>query len=320
MALAGLRIGIVGCGLDATAHVDRLMAIEGVSIVGCADPDLSLARTLAGRIPAPFEPVLAFEDHAELIRQASPEVLTISTPNRSHYRPAMDGLQAGCHLLLLTPPSTNVQETVDIVGLATARDRKVGIDHGFRRMSSLIRAREMLAGGEIGQLRLISSTLALPWPHLDQSERPGILAELGCDWLDALLWTTGLSATTVAAIRTSDDEGRDLVASASIRLGRDVLASISISGVAHDLACEWTFHGERGRLRATDASLTLEKGEGEGRSIPLPEADLDVAGNFVAAIREGSPLHCPASEALDAVRLLEAIARSAAIGQFVGLA
>jgi predicted dehydrogenase len=331
MATTGLRIGIVGCGSAAMAHVDRLLAVDGVTIVGCADADLSFARTLATQIPAPIEPVPAFEEHSELLRQSSPDALVILTPNHSHYRAAMDGLQAGCHLLLVTPLSTSVQEAVDIVGLARARDRKVGVGHGFRRTGSLLRAREMLAGGAIGRLRLISSTLAVGWPEtIEESEHAwrfdprftwsGVLAELGMEWIDALLWSSGRSAEMVSAIQSREEGGLDLVTSASIRLVGGILASIAISGVAHGPFFELVFHGERGRLRATDDSLKLEEGDGEARPVPLPETDENLDANFVAAILEGSPLCCPASEALDAVRVLEAIARSAAIGQFVGLA
>jgi predicted dehydrogenase len=331
MATTSLRIGIVGRGSAALAHADRLLAIDGVTIVGCADADLSMARTLASEITGPSEPVPAFEDHSELLRQAAPEALVIVTPNHSHYRAAMDGLQAGCHLLIATPLSTNVQEAVDIVGLARARDRKVGVGHGFRRTASLIKAREMLEGGAIGRPSLITSTLAVAWPErLDESERDessepqisqgGILAELGLEWIDALLWTSRRSAEMVSAIQSRQEDGLDQVTVASIRLVDGILASIAISGVAHGPFFELVLHGEGGRLRATDDSLDLEAGDGETREIPLPEADPNLDSNFVAAVREGSPLCCPASEVLDAVRVLEAIARSAAIGQFVGLA
>jgi hypothetical protein len=39
----------------------------------------------------------------------------------------------------------------------------------------------------------------------------------------------------------------------------------------------------------------------------------------VAALLTGAPLCCPADQALDTVRLLEAVTRSAAIGQTVRL-
>jgi len=46
----------------------------------------------------------------------------------------------------------------------------------------------------------------------------------------------------------------------------------------------------------------------------------NIDGNFVAAIVADAPLCCPADQALDTVRLLEAMIRSAATAQVVRLA
>ena len=61
------------------------------------------------------------------------------------------------------PLSTNVQEAADIVSLAHARDLKVGVGHQFRLCPSLIEARDRIAQGAIGPLRLVTGVLARPW-------------------------------------------------------------------------------------------------------------------------------------------------------------
>jgi predicted dehydrogenase len=66
----------------------------------------------------------------------------------------------------------------------------------------------------------------------------------------------------------------------------------------------------------------LELGDETGtsdRRIALPEQPESIDGNFVAALTRGAALCCPADQALDTVRLLEAVARSAATGQCVRL-
>ncbi len=331
MATTGLKIGIIGRGPASAAHADRLLAIEGVSLVGCADADPSAARALADRCSRPGRPVASFADLGGLIRETSPDAVAIFTPHPSHYRPAMDALQAGCHVFVEKPLTTNVQEAVDIAGVAKGRDRKVGVGHHFRLLPSLVRAREMLAEGAIGPVRLITATMAQPWLESHQTEENawrfdprfaggGILADSGIQLLDALLWSTGGSADLVAAIQAREPSGLDTVTAASIRLSDGTPATVAISGVSPVPLFELVYHGERGRLRATDASLTEERGDGPPRPIPLPAPSGSVDANFVEAILEGVPLCCPAEQAVPTIRLLEAIARSATIGQFVGLA
>ena len=331
MATTGLRIGIIGRGTAARAHADRLLAIDGVSLVGCADVDLPAARSLAEHCSKPGRPVASFDSHVDLIRGTSPDAVAIFTPHPSHYRPAMDALQAGCHVFIEKPLTTNVQEAVDIIGVARGRDRKVGVGHQFRLLPSLIRAREMLAAGAIGPVRLVTAAMTQPWLESHRGEEHawrfdprfaggGILADSGIQLLDALLWSTGRAADAVAAIQTREESGLDTVTAASIRLDDGSPATIAISGVSPGPLFELVYHGEKGRLRATDALLMEERADGPPRPVPLPGPIGSVDANFVDAILEGVPLCCPADQALNAIRLLEAIARSATIGQFVGLA
>src|SRR3954465_8463091 len=165
MASAVLRIGIVGCGSAARVHLGRLQAINGVVVVGCADPDLDAAAKLSAQVQAnqPDSPVEAFSDHRELLKNCAPDALAIFTPHLAHYRPAMDALQAGCHVFVEKPLSTNVQEAAVIVGLARGRGLKVAVGHQYRLCPSLEEARRRLEQGAIGTLRLVTATLARPW-------------------------------------------------------------------------------------------------------------------------------------------------------------
>lgn len=304
-----IRIGIVGRGAAATSFVERLRAAEGVALVGCADVDQVATSALASLAsgPGPAAPVPAFADHAELIREARPHALAIFTPSHAHYRPAMDGLQAGCHLLIEGPLSTIAQEAVDIVGVARGRGLKVGVRHRLRHMPTLIAARDLVRSGAIGRVRLIEASIS------------GGPASAGIELIDALLWASGSSAASVAAFQLPVDPGQDAVTSAVLRLADGTLATIAVAGPGGPNAFSLVFDGERGQIRATDSSLALETDPGESRLLAVGNGPEDVDANFVAALRSGTPLGCPAEQAVATVRVLEAIARSAATGQFVGL-
>lgn len=330
MAGSLLRIGIAGCGHAARVHLARLLALESVRIVGCADPDASAATALAqgAASRAGKEAVPAFHDHQDLLRHSAPDALAIFTPHLAHYRPAMDALQAGCHVFIEKPLSTNTQEAVDIVTLARGRDRKVGVGHQYRLQPSLAEARRRLAQGTIGPLRMVVAVLAQPWLEAhggaENSWRfdpkvagGGILADAGDHVIDALLWTTGQAAVEAAAFQSRLDSGLDLVTAVALRLADGTPVTLGLSGVSPGALFELTFYGERGRLRATDQTLVEYRAGGAGETIALPEPAESIDGNFVAALVAGAPLCCPAEQAVATVRLLEAIARSATTGQVV---
>jgi predicted dehydrogenase len=332
MAKSVLRIGITGCGFAARVHLDRLTALEGVQVVGCADCNLAAAEALAARVPVrgAEPPAASFTDHRELLRQTSPDILAIFTPHLNHYRPAMDALQCDCHVFIEKPLSTNVQEAADIVGLARGRNRKVGVGHQYRLCPSLVEARRRRAAGTIGPTRLVTATLAQPWlvAHggAEDSWRSdpklaggGLLADAGDHLIDALLWTTGQVAVEVAAIQHRLDSGLDLVTAAALRLADGTPATLALSGVAPAARFELTYFGEQGRLHATDRTLVEELGDAPGREVSLTEPAESIDSNFLAAVTEEAPLCCPADQALETVRLLEELARSAKTRQLVRL-
>lgn len=331
MATPELRVGIIGCGHAARIHAGRLAALRGVEIVALADSDPSATASLAEslEVSGSTRPV-TFTDHRGLLAGATPDAVAIFTPHKAHYRPAMDALQAGCHLFVEKPLSTNTQEAADIINLAKGRGKTVAVGHQYRLAPSLVEARRRLEEGTIGPLRLVTATLSQPWYATHQGPEDswrldpklgggGILADAGDHLIDALLWTTRCTAIEAAAFQDRLQENLDLVTAAAIRLSNGVPATFALSGVTPGAVFELTFHGERGRLRATDRSLIEWTEDGWERALRLPDATTNIDGDFVAAAREGRAACCPASEALETVRLLEAISRSAATGQSVRL-
>ncbi len=331
-----LRIGIAGCGMAARIHLDRLLSLGGVEIVGCADSDIDAARALAdlaGRSSggsSERSTVGVFSDHRELLRQVKPDSLAVFTPHLSHYRLAMDALQAGCHIFIEKPLSTNVQEAADIVGLARGRGLLVAVGHQFRLAPSLREARSRLASGAIGTLRMVTAVLARPWlTTLGQDESNwrfnpkvsggGILADAGDHLVDALLWTTRQSAREVAAVQSQWDPGIDLVTAAVIRLADGTPVTLAISGISPGSLFQIDYFGEHGRLRATETRLEEERLDAPLVAVDLPRPDHNIDENFVAAIQSRASLCCPADQAIETVRLLEAVARSAATRQMIQL-
>lgn len=329
MSTSELRIGIIGCGRSSRIHVERLRAVAGTEVVGCADINAESARTMAESLPGS---VPHFTEAKELLTRTAPQAVSIFASHRAHYRLAMDALQAGCHVFIEKPLSTNLQEAHDIVKLARARSRKVGVGHQFRLSPNLVEARRLLAEGAIGRLRLVTAVLARPWlaGHSGPSDTwrldprvsgGGILADAGDHLLDSLLWTTGRTTLEVAAIQERLSLGLDVVTAASLRLSDAVLATIAVTGVAAAPVFELTFHGEAGKLRATPQGLWRAESDVE-TAVSLPgEASIppSIDANFIAAVRDEAPLCCPAEDAIETVRLLEALGRSAVSGQVVRL-
>ena len=325
-----LKIGIVGCGHAARVHSGRLRGLEGVAIVGCAIPDTEAARAFVSEVVGPGgdpSTLPIFEDHQQLLSEVSPDILAIFSPPRSHYRPAMDGLQAGCHLFIEKPLSTNAQEADDIVTLARGRDRVVAVGHQYRLSPSLIEGKRLLAEAAVGRLRMVTAIMAEAW--LDGHGGPenawrldprisggGIIADAADHLLDALIWTTGRSVAEVVAFQDREAPGLDVVDAISLRLTDGIPVTLAISGVSPGPLFEMTFFGETGTLRASETSLRLARsGRETFEEVKLSGNPTSIDADFIDSIRSGRAPCCSAEQAMETVRLQEAIARSANSGQ-----
>jgi predicted dehydrogenase len=329
-AVKQLRIGIVGCGRRARAHASRLVHLAEADVVACADVHQEVAEQLAADLRSVREgsQTQVCTDLPELLKRTRPEAIAVFTPHRFHYPLVMEALQAGCHVFVEKPISTVPQEAEDISRMARSRNRVVGVGHQYRLYPSLLEARRRLELEEIGRIDLIVATLAQPWLNNHQGPADawrldprvsggGLLADAGDHLLDALIWLARDLPAEVAAFQKCHNPGLDVVTAAIVRLSGGALATLGLSALQPAETFELEFHGSKGHLVVSDRGLKIRLGQDEMRSIPLPEPKSSIDADFVrAALQETEPC-CPAVDAVETVRLLEAIARSAATGQVI---
>jgi predicted dehydrogenase len=142
MEEAVLKVAIVGCGKIADAHASQIQRIKGCEIVGACDKEPLMAQQLQDRFPIQR----CFTDLGELLDEAKPEVVHITTPPQSHFPLAKLCLERGCHVYVEKPFTLYEEEARDLIALAENKGLKItaGHDdqfrHAARRMRSLIRS------------------------------------------------------------------------------------------------------------------------------------------------------------------------------------
>ena len=116
-----LRVAIVGCGKIADAHAAQIQRIEGCEIVGVCDREPLMAKQLCERFPA-GRPYANLE---ELLDQAKPDVVHITTPPSSHFDVATLCLNWGCHVYVEKPFVLNADDARQLIELAESRGRRL---------------------------------------------------------------------------------------------------------------------------------------------------------------------------------------------------
>jgi predicted dehydrogenase len=141
-----LKVGIVGCGKIADDHAEQIQRIKGCEIVGVCDREPLMARQLYQRFPIRQY----FSDLDEMLGNARPDVVHITTPPQSHFSVAKTCLAAGCHVYVEKPFTLYAHEAEELLKFADAQGLKVtaGHDDQFRHSARLMR--ELIHGGFLG--------------------------------------------------------------------------------------------------------------------------------------------------------------------------
>jgi predicted dehydrogenase len=148
-----IRVSLVGCGQIADAHLGELRKIPGVDIVATCDSYRDLAEQAAARFAVPA----AFDSTDEMLRQVKPDVVHITTPPHTHKDLALTVLNAGAHVYVEKPFSTDVAEADLMLNAAAARGLQICVGHDqlFDPIWEDVRRRH--AAGEFGEIVHIDS-------------------------------------------------------------------------------------------------------------------------------------------------------------------
>jgi predicted dehydrogenase len=141
-----LKVGIVGCGKIADAHATQILRVGGSEIVGVCDREPLMGRQLYERFPVKRY----FKDVAELVSEARPDVIHITTPPESHFDIARFCLEHGCHVYVEKPFTLDVHEAQQLVDLAEEKGLKLTAGHNCQFTHAARRLRALVTEGYLG--------------------------------------------------------------------------------------------------------------------------------------------------------------------------
>ncbi len=272
MGKRSLRWGLIGGGKGSqiggahriAALMDRNFTLEAAAL----DIDPVQGKRFARKLG--IDKDRAYSDWQTFIKSETDRsdpvhVITIATPNASHYPIAKSCLEAGFHVLCEKPLTLNIKEAQNLVELAARRERILVVNFGYTGYPMVRQARAMVAAGELGEVRLIVAQFA-HGQHADaaDSENPrvrwrydpaqagisSILADCGIHAQQLANYISGQRVDAVSAHYVSVVDGRLLEDDAAVQM--------TMSGGA---TCRlWTSAVALGRTHGLQVEVFGDKG------------------------------------------------------------
>ncbi len=117
-----VRMAVIGVGALGRHHARILANMQGVNLIGVADPNLTQAQAVAKE-----HQTVAVADYTELLDRC--DAVSIVAPTRLHHKIATDCLVRGKDTLIEKPLTANVDQARELIELAKQYGKIVQVGH-----------------------------------------------------------------------------------------------------------------------------------------------------------------------------------------------
>ena len=349
-----IKVGIIGTGWIAEAHVVGYKKMADVEIVAAADLVPGKAEKFCK--DNGLEGVRCYESGHAMLEAEELDAVSICTYNCQHAPCAIDALEHGVHVMLEKPFTVTTEEAVEVMRAEKKSGKILTIGFQPRMSVNMQRIKQIVESGELGKIYYIQSgggrRAGIPTPYgtsfiAKDTGGIGAMGDIGCYSLDMLLNAVGYPKPLTVTGYTSDFFGKDPAtypghpeyaeafgvddfAAGFVRLEGGIMLDFRISWAMHmDTAGDALILGTKGGLRIPstdcwngdfDKPLKIYKtiaGTHTCTEIPLePSGDLfyKKLRSFIDAVKDGGTATVPSSQILYNQAIIDGIVKSNALG------
>jgi dihydrodiol dehydrogenase / D-xylose 1-dehydrogenase (NADP) len=152
---APIRWGIIGTGNIAKIFARDVPLAEGAELVAVG----SRSQATADAFGAMFNVPRRYGTYEGLIEDPEVDVVYVATPHPAHHDVTIALLDAGKHVLCEKPFAMNTAEAREMVEAARKNNRFLMEAMWTRFRPAMVKVRELIQGGEIGDVQYLTATM-----------------------------------------------------------------------------------------------------------------------------------------------------------------
>jgi predicted dehydrogenase len=152
-----VKAALIGAGQIARQHLACLRQLPGVAVSAVCDLSPSTAEYAAERSGV----AASFTDYRAMLREVRPDVVHVTTPPTSHFRVAMDALEAGAHVIVEKPATATLAELEALADCARERNRALVEDYNYLFNRAPREILRRIESGEFGAVTHVDVLICL---------------------------------------------------------------------------------------------------------------------------------------------------------------
>lgn len=148
-----IKVGVIGYGYWGPKLARNIHQIPGANLAMISD----LREERFAEAQEYYPGVATVKNYNDLLKEDL-EAVIISTPVHSHYPLAKDALQAGKHVLVEKPITSNSSQAQELVDLAAENGLTLMVGHTFEYNAAVEKVHEIIQSGELGTIYYLNAT------------------------------------------------------------------------------------------------------------------------------------------------------------------
>ncbi len=146
-----IKVGIVGCGRIAEAHLNALSALkDNFTVAAIFDIDKGRAKCLSDKFGVNVERNLE-----NLLNDAEINLISVTVPDGFHYEVVKKAIRSNKNVLVEKPVALSLEQAEELIHLANDNKIFLGVVLQKRLFSIFRKAKEVVERGEIGEVFLV---------------------------------------------------------------------------------------------------------------------------------------------------------------------
>lgn len=225
---APLRLGMVGGGKDAfIGEVHRFASrLDGQYQLVAGALSSTPEKSRASGAALGLAPERIYDDFNQMAieeakREDGIDAVAIVTPNHMHYPAAKAFLEQGINVICDKPLTSTIEDALELEKVVSNSDALFVLTHNYTGYPMARQAKEMIANGDLGEIRLIQAEYVQDWLTVEETNKQadwrtdparsgagGSIGDIGTHAFNLACFVSGLEVESLAADLQSFVPGR----------------------------------------------------------------------------------------------------------------
>jgi predicted dehydrogenase len=149
-----LIVALIGYGYWGPNLLRNYMELPSAEVKWVCDRDPNKLMKAKVRYPS----VTVTENYSDVLGDPEVDAVLVATPISTHFALAMAALETGKHVFVEKPMAASVLEAQALIAAADARERTLMVGHTFEYSAPVIRIKEIIDSGELGDIYYVASS------------------------------------------------------------------------------------------------------------------------------------------------------------------